>query len=68
MWEILICKLALKNVAPPSLKSAPTERGVNFALALTLKNSICVRFYLERPQYIVNESQSKVHGRVILHF
>ena len=46
MWEILICKLALNNVAPPSLKSAPNERGVNLALALSLKNSICVRFLL----------------------
>ena len=51
MWaEILICKLALNDVAPPSLKSAPKERGVNLALALTLKGSICVRFYLERPR------------------
>ena len=46
----MICKLALNDVAPPSLKSAPKERGVNLALALTLKGSICVRFYLERPR------------------
>ena len=38
MWEILICKLALNNVAPPSLKPAPKERGV----ILALKDSVCV--------------------------